>query len=386
MFSSLIALLLSPPGWSLWNLASTATAGTAWMALLILEGPEESHRIRRFRIVLEILIVLFSVAAGASPVLLFFVPVTLGGSPPLERSSRRDLIYPGAVLLFGGTALYLAARSRPGEIETLLMFPAALCGGFFIKGYITRIRMKEEERTEDIRKRLKTRDGLISTLAHEIRTPLTVIQSTVDILHEGRTGPLTREQGDFLLSVSGNVRRLVSLSDNLLASIKVDADWFTLRLSPLDLRRTIRNVVSHMSPFLEEKGQNLRYSFPNLLSRPLADENWIHQVLVNLVHNASKHLPSGGSIIISVNENEQCVVISVSDNGSGIEISKRTSVFDEFYQGDEYEEARLEGAGLGLTIVQKVIEKHEGKVYVGSVRGQGTTVSFTLPKIREKHP
>lgn len=179
--------------------------------------------------------------------------------------------------------------------------------------------------------------------------------------------------------MGSNVQRLVTLSDTILASIKVESAWFTIKVKPIDIRKVIKNVALHMRPILEAKGIELRYSFPKLLSRPPADEGWIHQVLVNLVHNAVKHMRRGGSVIISVNENEQAVVVSVNDNGSGIRTGEQPQVFTEFFQGGILSGAQLEGAGLGLAIVKRVIEKHNGKVYVGSVEGSGTTVSFTLP-------
>jgi len=135
-----------------------------------------------------------------------------------------------------------------------------------------------------------------------------------------------------------------------------------------------------MLPFIDSRDQKLKYTYPNLLSKTIADENWIQQVLINLIHNASKHVGTNGRIIISVTENEQCIVVSVSDDGSGIVNKEKPKIFSEFYQGSESEDENMDGVGLGLSIVKNVIEKHNGKVYVGSVAGLGTTLSFTLPK------
>ncbi len=246
------------------------------------------------------------------------------------------------------------------------------------------IQKREEEKRVPLKKSLAAKDAILSTLTHEIRTPLTVIQSTIDIMMEGRTGPLTPQQQKFLSSVDSNIRRLVSLSETILASIKVESNWFSVQLSPIDIRRVIKKVVLHMKPVTEENQLHLSYSFPQIISRPLADENWIYQVLVNLVHNSIKHLHPQGKINISVNENEQGIVVSVSDNGEGIKTKERLKVFDEFFQGDLYSAANLNGAGLGLSIVKRVVEKHNGRIYFGSVKGLGTTVSFTLPVERKE--
>ncbi len=241
-----------------------------------------------------------------------------------------------------------------------------------------------EERLKDLKLSVENKIALLSTLSHEIRTPLTVIQSSVDIILEGRTGPLTDAQTRFLESSAVNVRRLITLSENILGSIKVERPWFKVILAPLDIRKLIINVARQMEPILTEKHQSMRYSFPKWLPRPMGDDTWIQQVLINLVHNASKHLAHGGSILISVTENEQYIVVSVSDDGSGMKNFDRVRVFGEFYQGGGDSSGReMDGFGLGLTIVQRVIEKHGGKVYVGSVEQIGTTVSFTLPKYIE---
>lgn len=234
---------------------------------------------------------------------------------------------------------------------------------------------------EKIRNRLENRESLLSTLSHEIRTPLTIVQSSVDMILESRTGPVNAIQAKFLQSTATNIRRLITISENILTSIKVEKTWFKVTPVPLDIRKTVIDVADQLEGILSGKNQKLKYSFPKRLPRPFADEQWIQQVLINLVHNSSKHLEHGGTIIISVVENELCIVVSVSDNGSGMSELDRMKAFSEFYQGNVENVTReMDGFGLGLTIVKRVIEKHGGKVYVGSVESLGTTVSFTLPK------
>ncbi|WP_171814790.1 sensor histidine kinase [Sediminispirochaeta smaragdinae] len=323
----------------------------------------------------ELLFIVFGAAASGVTPLLFFAPL-VGSRIAVDaaQNSGWKLRLPFAVSVIGPCAAGLLSLSPflPFFAATAIVTPLVLLFTLLL------IRNQEAKRLE-IEKRLKTKEAILSTLAHEIRTPLTVIQSTVDLLIEERIGPLEERQHQFLSSVGSNVQRLVTLSDTILASIKVESAWFTIKVKPIDIRKVIKNVALHMRPILEAKGIELRYSFPKLLSRPPADEGWIHQVLVNLVHNAVKHMRRGGSVIISVNENEQAVVVSVNDNGSGIRTGEQPQVFTEFFQGGILSGAQLEGAGLGLAIVKRVIEKHNGKVYVGSVEGSGTTVSFTLP-------
>jgi signal transduction histidine kinase len=229
-------------------------------------------------------------------------------------------------------------------------------------------------------KQIDGKNKLLSTLAHELRTPLAVIKTSTEIILEERPGEINATQKRFLTAVLDNTMRMVRFVDTILASIKVEYAWFRMNKKPMDVRSVIKKVCADMLPFIDSRGQELKYSYPNLISKTFADENWIQQVLINLIHNASKHIGKHGRIIISVTENEQCVVISVSDDGSGIANQEKPKIFSEFYQGSESEDENMDGAGLGLSIVKSVIEKHNGKVYVGSVAGLGTTLSFTLPK------
>ena len=319
---------------------------------------------------------------GGNPLTLFCMPlITLAaGAEAAGEDLQRQLALAFAAPLVGAAVLLSAWIA--GRTETLPLLPlaggtlSAAAASLMLRG----LEREELRRTALLRKSLASKEAILSTMAHEVRTPVTVIQSTADIMREGRTGELAPTQREFLDAIASSARRLITFSENILASIKVESDWFAVRPVAVDIRGIIKNVAAHMGPVLEEKRQHLRYTFPKLLSRPPADPDWIHQVLVNLVHNASKHLSPGGRIIISVNENEQCVVVSVSDDGSGIRTAERLRVFEDYFQGDEYSESRLDGAGLGLAIVKRVVEKHAGRVYVSSVQGHGTTVSFTLPK------
>ena len=260
----------------------------------------------------------------------------------------------------------------------------------FLSMLLNRVsRENESELKAEIEAQQTQIDGknkLLSTLAHELRTPLAVIKTSSEILLEERPGPVNEIQKRFLTGIRDNTLRMVSFADSILASIKVEYAWFRMKKKERDIRPVIKKVCNDLEPFVQSRNQTLTYSYPNLLSKTIVDSNWIQQVLMNLIHNASKHIGEKGRIVVSVNENEQCVVVSVSDDGSGIINDDKPKIFSRFYQGQDIEglpEDNFDGVGLGLSIVKNVIEKHGGNVYVGSVSGVGTTFSFTLPKVVE---
>ncbi len=228
---------------------------------------------------------------------------------------------------------------------------------------------------------LSRRERILSTLAHELRTPLTVIRSSAGILLDGRTDPLNERQLRFARGILSNSERLEILTENILADLKIERWQEPIRLRATDLRKLITATAQSMESILDARDQRMHYVFPSLLSRAMADPEWWAQVLVNLIHNASKYTPPGGTIELTVNENERCLVISVSDNGAGIRGRGRPDVMQEFVQGRPGSEQSIEGTGLGLAIVRRVIELHGGEVHVASRPESGTTVSCTLEKV-----
>lgn len=307
---------------------------------------------------------------------LYIYRLLLGFTPFLLR-----VIVLGSVSVFVLTLSCIASSAvqLSGIVEcTGLLLSLAAGIGLFLH---TQSREAEQERAiVTLQEQIKAKNKLLSTLSHELRTPLTVIKSSTEILLEERAGPIPVKQKQFLTATHDNVKRMIRLMENILARIKIEHAWFIMDSRPVNLRTIIRKVCRDMQPFVEEHGQTIRYTYPNQLSKAIADINWIEQVFINLIHNASKHIPDGGQIVISVQENEQCIVVSVSDNGTGIGNSEITKVFSEFYQAEDTGSNNLDGAGIGLAVVKDVVEKHKGKVYLGSVSGLGTTLSFTLPK------
>ena len=134
-----------------------------------------------------------------------------------------------------------------------------------------------------------------------------------------------------------------------------------------------------MSPILEKKEQYVRCTYPKLLTPIQGDEKWLHQAIVNLVLNASKYIGYGGNILINVKENEHYCIISVINDGAGIDDVNKMDIFYGSTVDDNYRSYE-DGAGISLSIVKHIVEQHGGKLYLGTAPGVGTTLSFTLPK------
>ncbi|MGH1543378.1 MAG: sensor histidine kinase [Arenicella sp.] len=275
--------------------------------------------------------------------------------------------------------------SQTGGFAEPLILSIALKPMFFVLSYylgaLLRDVWKEKNiAIESLESRLKNKDQLLSTLAHELRTPLTLIRSSSDILLDGRSGKVNETQSNFLNTISDSTMRLISIVEDILAQIKAESSLLKMDIQSIDLRKLVRHVVSSLEPILAQDEQTLRCSYPKLISKTLADEKWIQQALINLIHNASKYIGHGGSILVSITENEQWFVVSVIDDGAGITDVNSMQIFSKLQNNDDEYQSYEGGAGIGLSIVKYVVEQHSGKLYVGTVPGLGTTLSFTLPK------
>lgn len=273
--------------------------------------------------------------------------------------------------------------SLPHVLLHLALYPALISGGIWLLLRIASDARREVElERDDLLRRLNATNDALATMSHEFRTPLTMIHSSSQILLEERPGPLNQVQRRFVDTIAESTSRLIRFADELVARMKVESVWLNLQLQELDIRPIVKSVVQSMAPFAEQRARRLRYVYPHILSPVLADAKWIHQVLVNLIHNAIKYTEVDGNIVLSVKENEECAVVSVSDDGGGIWGERTTDVFKKYFQENRNVEGSSDGAGLGLAIAKQIIEKHNGKVYVGSVPGMGSIFSFTLPIVR----
>jgi two-component system phosphate regulon sensor histidine kinase PhoR len=280
------------------------------------------------------------------------------------------------IRLIAGAPLMMAlplllARGEQPILRLLLLYAVSLIS-LGTKYWRPLLKRRDQQMTKE------AYDRMLATLAHEIRTPLTIMQTTQNVLISQVPGPLNPRQLKFMESIYINTQRLITFSENMLSLIKLQQEWKPNLSSTIDLRALVKQVVEAMQPMIDLKRQQIQYSFPALLSRPKADETWIHQVLVNLVHNASKHTDEGGLILITTTQDDEQVVVTVTDNGQGLIGSSRTTLFEEFYQENQ-QGAYQDGYGLGLSIVRTIIERHGGHVYITSSKELGTMVSFTLP-------
>lgn len=227
-------------------------------------------------------------------------------------------------------------------------------------------------------KRYETmRRDFVANAAHEIRTPLAVIQGFVETLRGGALEDRERAAG-FLEAIDRNVRRLAALVQDMLLLSRLEAPEprFSLRVvSPSDLAAKVASVF-HLAA--QRKSLELRTDAPADLQPVLMDPEWIERALANLVANAIAYTPEGGRIAIRVAQGDGETRFEVEDTGIGIAPEHHERVFERFYRVDKSRSRELGGTGLGLAIVKHVAQAHGGSVGLRSAPGRGSTFWFTL--------
>jgi two-component system phosphate regulon sensor histidine kinase PhoR len=228
----------------------------------------------------------------------------------------------------------------------------------------------------ELRSLQTTRRELIGNISHEIRTPLAGIKAMVETLDGGAIDDKEVARG-FLTRIDGEVDRLTQLVAELTELSRIETGKAELKKEPVDLNELVDEVIAQLSPQAERRKLSIARDFAvNLPSVP-ADKHRVRQMIANLVHNAIKFTPAGGSITITSRALEGSVVVGIADTGIGIPKDELPRVFERFYKGDK---ARAgEGTGMGLAIAKHIVEGHGGTIWVESEEGKGSTFGFSLP-------
>jgi len=232
---------------------------------------------------------------------------------------------------------------------------------------VTRLRRFEE-----------LKNDLVATVAHEFRTPLTSLRMAVHLCTEQVAGPLTDKQAELLHSAREDCDRLQGMVDDLLDLSRIESGKVELYPLPVEVRRLITGAIDEFRPDADIKGINLRApsSLPQV--SVLADHERIGHVFSNLVGNAVRYTPKGGSIELGAASIDGFVRFTVSDTGTGILKEYQDRIFEKFFQVPG---AGPKGTGLGLYIAKEIVSAHGGEIGVESETGRGSTFWFTLPAV-----
>jgi signal transduction histidine kinase len=223
----------------------------------------------------------------------------------------------------------------------------------------------------------------VAAVSHELRTPLAVIRSAADNLADGVVHEHAQVQTYGEL-VRGEGRRLTEMVEQILEFAGIQSGQRGFALRPVAIRRLIDDVLAASRALIDAAGISVDLHVPETLPPVLGDEAALRRVLQNLVGNAIKYGASGGWLGIEAQASAHEIRIAVADRGIGIDAADHSRIFEPFYRTPDAITAQIHGAGLGLSLVQRIVESHGGRITLRSARGSGSTFIVHLPAASEE--
>lgn len=223
----------------------------------------------------------------------------------------------------------------------------------------------------------RLRDDFMSTLTHDLRTPLLAAIQTLGFFVDGSLGPLSQRQTEILTMLINSNEEMLGLVNVLLEVYRYESGRQRLVLDQVDVLQLLKTVVAELSSLAQSKNQRLMMSFPEALPFSTGDKQELRRVFVNLLGNAINYTQAGGEISLKTVVQDGMIIVSFIDNGRGIPEQDIGQLFQRFSQGTSKQ--RSSGSGLGLYLSRQIVEAHKGSISVQSQEGQGSCFTVLLP-------
>jgi signal transduction histidine kinase/DNA-binding response OmpR family regulator len=237
---------------------------------------------------------------------------------------------------------------------------------------------------EELERSSKFKDQFLSTMSHELRTPLNAVLGFSDLLGEDRYGSLNDKQRRYVNHISTGGKHLLRLINDILDLSRIEAGRLQLTIETVRVDTSLSEACDTLQPLASKKNHHLiKHPAPGLSVR--ADATRLKQILMNLIGNAVKFTPDGGTIELAAKRIDDHVRLEVRDSGPGIPPHEQKRIFEAFYRLTQNTKA-AEGSGLGLAITQRLVELHGGKLGLESEPGTGSCFFFTLPLVPSVEP
>jgi two-component system phosphate regulon sensor histidine kinase PhoR len=222
------------------------------------------------------------------------------------------------------------------------------------------------------------RREFVANVSHELKTPLTAIRGFIETILEDADADEDVKRR-FLERARDQALRISTLVNDLLVLSRVESEQQALEQVPLDLREVVRSSARRVSPDIRGRDLHFETVLPDEPVNLTGDEEALRQAVDNLLDNAFKYTPDGGTVRLVLRTEGPTAIIEVSDTGIGIQQHHQARIFERFYRVDKARSRELGGTGLGLSIVKHIAESHRGSVSVSSLSGEGSVFRITLP-------
>jgi GAF domain-containing protein/anti-sigma regulatory factor (Ser/Thr protein kinase) len=240
-----------------------------------------------------------------------------------------------------------------------------------------------QEKSAQLEVANRHKSEFLANMSHELRTPLNAIIGFSDVLLQKMFGELNDQQADYLEDIRSSGTHLLTLINDILDLSKIEAGRMELEVAPFSLVAALNNAVTLVRERAQSHGIKLALEVGPELDTVVADERKLKQVVVNLLANAVKFTPDGGTVTLRAARENGQVRLAVHDTGIGIAPEDQQRIFEEFQQASHQTEKSREGTGLGLSLSKRMVELHGGTITVDSAPGKGSTFTVALPLLKE---
>src|SRR5918995_6771533 len=338
---------------------------------------------------------IFTTEGPASPYYAGLILVLLAVNAIVHWSTFESLLALGVVYVF-----YLMACARwPIAEEQGIFFNniyfLVLTGIIVVIGnylynqlqfreFVLRFELSQNRRTlEEANQKLieldRVKSQFFANVSHELRTPLTLLLTPLQSLvqeHKSELGSSTR---DLLLIMQSNGMRLLKLINDLLDLVRLESGKMEVNSESVDIDRLVHGVANAVKKTAQDRAIGIKVMIDPSIGTIVGDSDKLERILLNLLFNAIKFTPAGGSIEIAVTRAERELLLVISDTGAGISQEQLPFIFDRFWQADTSAQRKNQGLGIGLALVRELVEIQGGQVSVSSELGKGTRFTIRLP-------
>jgi signal transduction histidine kinase len=307
----------------------------------------------------------------------------------LTQTRNRIVVVGGIALIVGVFGAFILATTMTGPIKKLASGAAQIGKGDL--DTVINVKSRDElgslasdfnSMAQKLKELDRMKQDFMSSVTHELRSPLTAIKGYVNLILEGKTGALSEKQSSYLTIVRNNTARLGRFINDILDLAKIEAGMMDIKAEPIKVHTVSGEIVALMNSIAEERKIKLILDVPEALPEIMADSDRIGQIITNLLGNALKFTPEGGSITVLGREKGDFIEMGVADTGIGMPKEALNKIFSKFEQVTENKgkSRGSKGTGLGLAIARGLVLSHGGKIWVESELNKGTTFFFTLSK------
>ena len=248
------------------------------------------------------------------------------------------------------------------------------------------LRQQLDQEKRELERVNEEKSKFLSTVSHELKTPLASIMALAEVLKKNRKGNLEEKQVEHVEVIHRSGRRLAVLIDDLLDMSRIETGQLNLERKPFDMVGLLKILNRSFEPIMEPRSQTFVENYASEQLWVDADQDRIEQVLTNLISNASKYSGKGNTVDVTAEVQAGRLWVSVTDHGIGISQEDQKNLFTSFFRASNKETRAVPGTGLGLVIARSLIELHDGEVFIESEYGTGTSVKFYLPDYLEEPP